>query len=313
MGFSLESIATILSKQKRYSNKFMSKKHKVGFSLLSIYWMFVACGQHKPEPQITIPKDVLASKITVAGSSISTRFKVPYGFKRVLADSGSFAFYLRNLPLKPAGSLVTFYNAKYKPNNNVYDAVVDLPIGKRDLHQCADAVMRLRADYLYQSKKYDSIQFNFTNGFKADYANWRKGKRIVVKGNQVSWKQSEQASNTPKDFWKYLEMVFSYAGTASLEKEMKSISLAEIRIGDVFIKGGFPGHAVIVVDMGIDKDTNRKIFLLAQSYMPAQEIQILKNPNNKDLSPWYGASEISNELRTPEWTFKKSALRRFSN
>lgn len=209
------------------------------------------------------------------------------------------------------GSLVRYFDGAVKSNTGVYEAVVDLPIGKRDLHQCADAVMRLRADYFFQNKRFDSIHFNFTNGFKADYRSWRQGKRIVVEGNRVTWLQNSQPSDSPKNYWKYLEMVFSYAGTASLEKEMKTVSLEEMRIGDVFIQGGYPGHAVIVVDLAKDKTSNKSVFLLAQSYMPAQELQILKNPNNYPMSPWYALSEVSNLLRTPEWTFKRTALRRF--
>jgi len=292
---------------------YMELKHKILFCFGLVCLTFFACGQEKSKNGATIAKTEVSSKIEGLSNTIATRFKLPQGFKRISSDSTSFGFYLRNLHLKPKGSLVKYFNGEVKPNNHVYDAVVDLPIGNRDLHQCADAVMRLRAEYLFQNQKYDSIHFNFTNGFKADYTNWRKGKRIVVKGNQVFWKQSSQPSDSTKDFWKYLEMVFSYAGTASLEKEMASISLTEIRIGDVFIKGGFPGHAVIVVDMGVDKKTNEKIFLLAQSYMPAQEIQILKNPNNGELNPWYGVSEIYSSLRTPEWTFEKTNLKRFSN
>jgi hypothetical protein len=54
----------------------------------------------------------------------------------------------------------------------------------------------------------------------------------------------------------------------------------------------------------------KKIFLLAQSYMPAQELQILKNPNNAKMSPWY-SEEFGETLITPEWTFKKAHLKRF--
>lgn len=251
-----------------------------------------------------------SASFDLPGNTIAERFNVPEGYTRIKVDSASFGKYLRNLPLKDAGEKVMHYDGSTKNKNNVYDAVVDLPIGKRDLHQCADAVMRLRAEYFFNHKKYDSIHFNFTNGFRADYSNWRKGKRISVNGNNVRWNNSGQPSDSYQTFWKYLEMVFSYAGTASLEREMKAISLAELKIGDVFIKGGFPGHAVIVVDMARNKSTGKKIFLLAQSYMPAQEIQILKNPDNSELSPWY-SSGISNELRTPEWVFKKTELRRF--
>jgi hypothetical protein len=44
--------------------------------------------------------------------------------------------------------------------------------------------------------------------------------------------------------------------------------------------------------------------------MPAQEIQILKNPNNSSLSPWY-AVDFGTSLQTPEWTFSSSQLKRF--
>lgn len=52
------------------------------------------------------------------------------------------------------------------------------------------------------------------------------------------------------------------------------------------------------------------MFLLAQSYMPAQEIHILKNPNNENLSPWYQIPD-GQVLETPEWTFQTTELRRF--
>lgn len=106
-----------------------------------------------------------------------------------------------------------------------------------------------------------------------------------------------------------MDIIFAYAGTLSLEKELVFVNISDISIGDIFIQGGSPGHAVIVVDMAIDEKGD-KIFLLAQSYMPAQDIHILKNPNDKNISPWYRAN-IDMELITPEWTFTKSDLKRF--
>lgn len=66
---------------------------------------------------------------------------------------------------------------------------------------------------------------------------------------------------------------------------MKPIAVGEMQIGDVFIQGGFSGQAAIVVDVAIIKATKEKTFLLAQSYMPVPELQILKNPNNTNLNP----------------------------
>ncbi|SFD89959.1 DUF4846 domain-containing protein [Flavobacterium phragmitis] len=244
------------------------------------------------------------------GNTIQQRFQLPQGFVREEESKTSFDFFLRNLPLKSVNSNVLYFDGTKKPNRNIYEAVVDLPIGKRDLHQCADAVMRLRADYFYSQKQYDKIHFNFTNGFRADFSKWSAGYRIAIKGNKTNWVKTAKPSNSYETYWKYLETVFMYAGTASLEKELKPINVLDVKIGDVFIKGGFPGHAVIVVDIAVNPKNNRKIMLLAQSYMPAQEIQILKNPNNSSLSPWYDI-DFGTSLKTPEWTFSSSQLKRF--
>jgi Domain of unknown function (4846) len=246
--------------------------------------------------------------IVSEGSTIKERFQTPKGFERIVEPKHSFGEYLRNLPLKPQGTLVRYFNGNTKSQNHVYEAVVDLPIGNKDLHQCADAVMRLRADYFYDQKQYDKIHFNFTNGFRVDYSKWRQGYRIAVKGNKTNWVKATKPSDSYEDYWKYLEIIFNYAGTASLAKEMNAISISELKLGDVFIKGGFPGHAVIVVDVAVNPTNKQKIFLLAQSYMPAQELQVLKNPNGS--SCWYDAAILS-VLETPEWTFKSTELKRF--
>jgi Domain of unknown function (4846) len=258
-------------------------------------------------------KDSVNSKIvSQQGNTIQTRFPVPEGYVRTKETADSFGTFLRNLPLKPSGSLVKYYNGTSKANNDVYDAVVDLPIGNKDLHQCADAVMRLRADYLFKQKQFDLIHFNFTNGFRVDYSKWRDGYRIAVKGNKTSWVKTAKPSDSYETYWSYMEMIFNYAGTASLSKEMKPISLANLQIGDVFIKGGFPGHAVIVVDVAVNPKNNLKLFMIAQSYMPAQELQILLDPSisSDNRICWYSASFYST-LQTPEWTFNANQLKRF--
>ena len=112
-------------------------------------------------------------------------------------------------------------------------------------------------------------------------------------------------------FREYLDVVFMYAGSSSLSKELHAVpNIHEMRSGDVFIQGGFPGHAVMAVDTATSDATGKKRFLLAQSYMPAQDIHILRNPNSSRLSPWYDM-DFGDKLRTPEWTFRKGDLRRF--
>lgn len=257
-------------------------------------------------PTNTLIDETDKSLMNAAGENIYSRFNTPIGFERSPVQQNSFAEYLRNLPLKAAGTKVRYYDGSLK-HKDVYEAVVDLDIDNKNLQQCADAIIRLRAEHFYAQKAYNKISFALTNGFRTDYSEWMQGNRVVVKGNTTYWQKSANASNTYKDFRNYLNFVFAYAGTLSLDKSLFNKPIKDLSIGDVFIIGGSPGHAVIVVDVA-QNQKGEKVFLLAQSYMPAQEIQILKNPNNKQLSPWYSAN-ITEELITPEWTFKATHLK----
>ncbi|HYG49996.1 MAG TPA: DUF4846 domain-containing protein, partial [Flavobacteriales bacterium] len=212
--------------------------------------------------------------------------------------------------LKPHGSKVKYYNGDEKDGEGVYDAVIDMEIGNKNLQQCADAVMRLRGEYLFVQKAYDKLHFNFTNGFNCTYKKWKEGYRVKVEGNKTTWVKTAGPSNTYADFRKYMDMVFNYAGTLSLSKELKSKPLSDMQIGDVFIQGGSPGHAVIVVDMMKNKKSGQKYFMLAQSYMPAQETQVLINPDD-EATVWYKLDVSKEVIQTPEWRFTKNDLKSF--
>lgn len=244
------------------------------------------------------------------GNTIATRFPTPHNFERIQSAKNSFAYYLQNLPLKPDGTKVHHYNGTLKWSQSPVAAVIDIDVENRDLQQCADAIMRLRAEYLRDQNRPDEIHFNFVSGFNAEYKKWRQGYRIRVNDNQVTWVKTAQPSDDYKSFRRYLTMVFSYAGTLSLNKELEPVAKNDLQIGDVFIQGGSPGHAVIVVDVCENKATGEQRFLLAQSYMPAQDIHVLTNPNN-GASNWY-SNNYENELKTPEWIFYARDLKRWS-
>lgn len=244
-------------------------------------------------------------------SALINQIPVPNNYQRTPHPAGSFADWLRFMPLKEKEVPVRLYNNQLKGNQRAHYRVIDIPTGKRDLQQCADAVMRVRAEYLFSKQQYADIQFNYTSGDAINLADWQRGKRPKLQGNRVVFTQPSGPVNKDySTFYSYLQNVFTYAGTASLSKEMKVVSLTDLQIGDVFIKGGFPGHAVIVMDVAIG-DSGKKLFLLAQSYMPAQDMHILKNPNDSSLSPWYDLSAIEDQLITPEWTFTVDQLKRF--
>lgn len=248
--------------------------------------------------------------INATGKTIEERFTPPEGFKRKTSKSGTFEYYLKSLPLKPHGEKVHEFDGDLKSPGDVYEAVLNIDVGTKDLQQCADAVMRLRAEYLFSTKQFDQIHFNFTNGNTAYYTKYAEGYRFSPKTN--AWVKTAKEDKSYKVFREYMDLVFNYAGSLSLSRELKSVEVNDIQPGDVFIKGGSPGHAVIVVDVAENSKTNEKLFMLAQSYMPAQDIHILKNISEGKNSPWYSVN-FGPYLKTPEWTFTRAQLMRFKD
>lgn len=222
----------------------------------------------------------------------------------------TFGAHLRQLRLKPAGAPVHLYDGTLKHRQDVHAAVVDLSVGKRDLQQCADAVMRLRAEHLFAQGRYSEIAFHFTSGFLAEFTRWANGDRIKVSGNTCHWKLKEgRTGTTHENLLSFLQQVFTYAGTLSLSKELGDAHDLPLEPGDVFIHGGSPGHAMIVVDVARAAD-GRTYFLLAQSYMPAQEIHVVRNLEQPELGAWFELNG-GDALITPEWTFRWSERKRW--
>jgi len=243
-------------------------------------------------------------------NTIEKRIPPPDGFHRKEATEDSFTHWLRQLQLKDANAIVYLYNGTEKNNQNAHYAVVDIDTGDKDLQQCADAIIRLQSEYLFSQNNTDAISYNFTSGDTADFRKWINGYRPVVSGNNVSWKNVNITDSSYTNFRDYLNIIFMYCGTYSLNKELVSVEdINDIKTGDVFIQGGFPGHAIIVIDV-VEDNMKNKLFLLAQGFTPAQDIHILKNPNDPELSPWYD-TDFGDLLKTPEWTFKRTDLKRF--
>ncbi len=248
----------------------------------------LAAATAQAEPRYLWPDAAGAS----AADRVIDRIAPPEGFARIPAEPGSFAEWLRHLPLRAPQTPVRLYDGRLKWSQDRHVAVIAIDTGTRDLQQCADAIMRLRAEYLLSNGRARDIAFNYTNG-----------KRVRYRG-----KASDRRA-----FQRYMTGVFAYAGTYSLEREMKPVAVPDMRIGDVFIKGGFPGHAVLVVDMVQNPATGEKRFLLMQSFMPAQDMHVLTSPHSPDGTPWYTMPEPDSQFITPEYIFRDTHLRRFSN
>jgi hypothetical protein len=219
----------------------------------------------------------------------------PKGFYREKTDSLSFGYYLRNLALDTVDNTIYSYNGSVISEGGYHHSIIKMDIGDKDLQQCADAVMRLRGEYLFYRKLYSQIHFNFLSDGKPRY-----------------FEDYSKGDHNYKTFRKYMDYIFTYANTSSLIKELKLVSqISDMEIGDVLIQKGNPiGHAVIIIDMAKEETTGKKIFMVAQSYMPAQSIHILSNLHDQDMDPWYPL-DFDDPLSIPSWTFYKNDLRRF--
>ncbi|MDX9704994.1 MAG: DUF4846 domain-containing protein [Weeksellaceae bacterium] len=224
------------------------------------------------------------------GKNILERVDAPLGYTRIPVSIESFESYLRSLPLKPDGSPVRYYDGKVKLNNNIYIAVIDYPLNTENVQMSTDAVIRLISEYLYHKKEYEKIVFH-------------------AEKKRISFEDYAQGDYSRKNFDAYLVYVMREVSTPSFCADLKSIKLEDIRIGDIFVQNTRPnGHAVIVVDI-VENRKGERLFLLAQGFHPAQDIQIIANPNQEEISPWYTLKE--GELLTPEWRFMTTDLMRF--
>ena len=233
----------------------------------------------------------------------------PSGYHRPVTDPGSFAAWLRKIPLKKDRT-VYLYDGTPKNNQDAQFAVLDISVGHQDLQQCADAVMRLRAEYLYARNDLAAIDFTTESGVHLNYRAWKQGHRYRLSaGHLVAFMEEEKSRPEREEFMRYLDIVFMYCGTRSLEKQLIPVTpFTGIKPGDVLIRGGSPGHAMTVVDMATDA-AGRSIYLLAQGYMPAQDIHVVKNPSDRGISPWYRVEDVPGAIETPEWTFYTNQLR----
>src|SRR5678809_720544 len=156
----------------------------------------------------TKPGNKIATLIpeTIRGISL------PQGFNYVTDGDSAYSNWLLDLKLKKSKT-VYLYNGKLKSNQDVQYGVLNIDIGKKDLIQCADAAMKLRADHLFEKHLYDQIKFISTSGNELSFENWLKGMRWKVQGAKlVSYNTPNEEPNIQQEYNSFMEFVFTYCG-----------------------------------------------------------------------------------------------------
>jgi hypothetical protein len=251
-----------------------------------------------------------------ADDRLDLRFPPPAGFVRVPITAGTFAAFLRPLPLLGPGAPVVDHRGKTLyaspgeggPHENIA-AVVDIDVGARDLQQCADAVVRMHAEWRYARGDRD-LTYLAASGTPLSYRRWLAGERAVLAGGKLAVVPRARAQRDEhRVFRAWLDEVFAWTNTAALERDAAPVALSEVRAGDFFVLSGVPfGHAVLVLDVARD-ERGRLALLLGQSFMPAQSFHVLRP--SRDVA-WFVVDPTAAQVKTPFWApFPASSLRRF--
>lgn len=278
--------------------------------------IILGCTQEKkpsniPDQETEDLMPVSSVQINKDKNTIKERFSPPKGYEWHSEKAGSFGEFIENFKLKPYGSQILRYDGSPISTQHLHEAVFDIDTGNKDLQQCADAAIRLRAEYLYKEKRFDEIKFHFTSGDLLSWNDYKNGTRAFVNGNSVSFRKTAGFDDSYQAFRNYLDLIFNYAGTISLYKETKQVlKTSDLKTGDILITPGSPGHIVFIAGVSQNKE-GKKLFLLGEGFTPAQSIHLLSNPFNKNISPWYDLDVNAGETKTARYIFKPTNFRSF--
>lgn len=252
---------------------------------------------------------VSSSLINKSGNTVASRVHAPEGYNRLSSEEGSFEHYIENYTLKNVTAQVINYTGKPYIFQKGHVGVLDIPVPSNGLQQCADALIRIRSEYLWDANRKDEIGFKFTSGHYCSWLKYAQGYRPKINGNQVTFSKKMTSDHSKENFYKYLNLIYTYAGTYSLSKELNKVEgLSNVRVGDMLVYPGFPGHIMMIGDI-VEKPTGERLFLFFQGNTPAQSVHIIKNVSAR-YNPWYDL-EGKESLDTPIYTFDSFSLVRF--
>lgn len=210
----------------------------------------------------------------------------PTGYTRV---EGSYAEFMRSLPLKKRGSKVQLYTGGNARLQFLSTAVIDLPVLSNS-EQCADVTMRLRAEYLFSQGRYSEIRFHDVNGNTLQY----------------------HGGASHKSLEKFLKRAYGICSTYSVSRETTPRPIREVRPGDVLVyparKSKRLGHALIVIDVA--RKGNKVAIMCAEGNTPARELHIVRNLNPIH-NPWFFFDGDENRLWVSIFHFGKDELRHY--
>lgn len=232
-------------------------------------------------------------------------------FYRVNIINNSFSDFLRKLPLKKTGSHVLNYRGGvFKSGGDTSVAsVVDMDVTGRRLEQCMDILVRLYAEYLWGKEQVGNFNLPLPGGYWLEWQKWKTGFRPVFKGINVFWSRSSQPDSSHQSFRTFLNTVYSESHTQQFYHAYQPIERREVQIGDIIIKKGTKGHAIMIVDL-VKNERGQMMALIGNGDTPACQLFLL---NYKSGIPWIPLNFDQETLALPlKRKMTWDGLRRFS-
>lgn len=283
-----------------------------------------------PTPVAT-PGAMFNDLIDPSGNTIATRFKVPEGFERVEVPEGSFAEFLRNLPLKADGAQLHYIDSNGSPSSLVPETIYNVPPAHaaildikmiNDSEQCADTVMHLYAEYLFEQGRYSEMKYKTVNGDTIDFVRYMNGYRYKYntdRNKRWTWNSDNYTDATRTVFKIWMRAIFASASTYSMDKyDLEPVSVTDMQIGDMFIQPKTAtittGHVVLICDMIKNPTTGEVRFMTLQGSMPALEAHVMLNAAEREYSPWQNTRFEGGKFTSATfWSCDVTKLSRFKN
>jgi len=232
-------------------------------------------------------------------------------YQRIETEKNSFADYLRNLPLKKRGTdVINFRAGVFKAGSDTSVAyVIDMDIISRRLEQCMDILVRLYAEYLWSVKQTDNLILPLPGGYWLKWQDWESGFRPVFKGIEVQMRKSTHTISIEQSYRSYLNTVYSESHTQQFYYAYQSVAREKVQIGDFIIKKGTKGHAIMIVDLAMNKFGDM-IALIGNGDTPACQFFLL---NYQQDRPWIPLKFDQETLQLPlKRKMSWDGLRRFN-
>ena len=231
--------------------------------------------------------------------SLEEKFPAPKGYQRIDLPEQSFGSWLRTLPVIERTAVLSYDG---RPIQAPAAAIVPIDVGRGDVQQCADSILRLYSEYRWYKEEQSSWGLHFTSGDLSTWKDWSAGQRFEISGSKVKQVQKASVDKSYAQYQSWLHHSFLYAGTRSMHLDSESVPIGEdIEAGAFFVTGGSPGHAILVLDVA-KAEGRPTIALLGQGFMPAQEFHVLRNSNAGNLH-WFLLPETEEEaLDNPSWS-----------